>query len=195
MNQALILCAGASTRMGEPKALCRLGEETLLGRIVRTLAEAAIPLPRVIVAAPHGEAIIAWLRTQHLQSLPLVWNPNPQDGMLSSIQCGLATLAEQVTGTLLWPVDVPLVKPQTVTELLQRDRERLVVPTFGDRGGHPVWLPSARFGDVLHLPRSSSLRELRQSHPVLRVAVDDPEVVHDLDTPQALAQAELRLRR
>ncbi len=195
MSHALVLCAGASTRMGEPKALCRLGDMTILERILRTLTVASIVAPRIIVAAPHGKAILAWLREQHIDGPQIVWNPHPEDGMLSSIQCGLATLPQHASGTLLWPVDIPLISASTLTALLDRDPERLVLPTFGGRGGHPVWLPAARFGDVRELPRTSSLRMLRERHPALRVAVHDPEVVHDLDTPEALAQAELRLRR
>ena len=195
MSQALILCAGSSSRMGQPKALCPLAGQTILGRIVATLAAVGIQSPQVIVAAPHGDTIAAWLQAQSLSSVQLQWNLHPEDGMLSSIQCGLAQLSPSLSGTLLWPVDVPLVKAQTVRRLLDADAERLVVPTCGDRGGHPVWLPQARFAEVLALPRQSSLRAHRQSHLPLRVAVDDPEIMLDLDTPDDLAQAELRLRR
>jgi len=195
MSQALILCAGSSSRMGQPKALCQLAGQTILGRIVATLAEVGIQSPQVIVAAPHGTTIAAWLQAQSLSSVQLRWNLHPEDGMLSSIQCGLAQLSPSLSGTLLWPVDVPLVKAQTVQRLLDAAPERLVVPTCGDRGGHPVWLPQARFAEVLALPRPSSLRALRQSHLPLRVAVDDPEIMLDLDTPDDLAQAEQRLRR
>ena len=118
MSQALILCAGSSSRMGQPKALCQLAGQTILGRIVATLAEVGIQSPQVIVAAPHGNAIAAWLQAQSLSSVQLRWNLHPEDGMLSSIQCGLAQLSPSHSGTLLWPVDVPLVKAQTVQRLL-----------------------------------------------------------------------------
>ena len=67
--------------------------------------------------------------------------------MLSSISCGLRALAP-VEGVLLWPVDVPLVQTATIKTLLAADRRRWLVPTFADRGGHPVWLPSEQFDDV-----------------------------------------------
>ena len=78
---------------------------------------------------------------------------------------------------------------------MQHTTQRWLVPTFDDRGGHPVWLPRALCAEVLSLPIGSSLRTLRQTHPPLRVAVDDPEIVLDIDTPEALEQAALRLRR
>lgn len=195
MKQALLLCAGESTRMGQPKALCRLAGETLLGRILASLRAVGIESPRVILGAPHGSEIVAWLASRGLTAPQLVWNPEPSDGMLSSIQCGLRALPSSVVGTLLWPVDLPLVAVSTVRCLLQADAERLVIPTFGARGGHPVWLPQSRFAEVLALPRRASLRELSKRQPPLRLPVDDPEVLEDLDTPEALAQAELRLRR
>jgi CTP:molybdopterin cytidylyltransferase MocA len=71
-----------------------------------------------------------------------------------------------------------------------------VVPTCGDRGGHPVWLPQARFAEVLaNCLVNRRYARFEQSHLPLRVAVHDPEIMLDLDTPEALAQAELRLRR
>ncbi|MBL8633712.1 MAG: nucleotidyltransferase family protein [Myxococcales bacterium] len=199
MSHALILCAGASMRMGMPKALCSLGNQTLLARILDTLAQSGdTPCsikPIVVVAEPHGHAICSWLSNSRFQTIQVVWNQQPSDGMLSSIQQGLRALPTESIGTLLWPVDVPLVGAQTIQTLMQHTTQRWLVPTFDDRGGHPVWLPRALCAEVLSLPIGSSLRTLRQTHPPLRVAVDDPEIVLDIDTPEALEQAALRLRR
>lgn len=198
MSQALILCAGSSTRMGQPKALCSLGNQTLLERILTTLEQSSAQQPilaTIVVAEPHGHAICRWLLESRFHSLRVVWNQRPSDGMLSSIQHGLRSLDERATGTLLWPVDVPLVKEQTVRTLLQHAAQRWLVPTREGRGGHPVWLPAALWSDVLALPVDSSLRALRDHHPALRIAVEDPEIICDIDTPEALKQADLRLRR
>lgn len=199
MRHALILCAGSSTRMGQPKALCSLGKQTLLERILETLAQCSDAkssiMPIVVVAEPHGHAICHWLEPRRYPSLQVVWNQQPSYGMLSSIQQGLRALPTDAPGTLVWPVDVPLVRAETVQALMTLAAQRWLVPTFHDRGGHPVWLPARLCKDVLALPIDSSLRTLRERHPPLRVAVDDPEITQDIDTPEALAQATLRLRR
>ncbi|HND10265.1 MAG TPA: nucleotidyltransferase family protein [Pseudomonadota bacterium] len=193
MIDALILSAGASRRMGTPKALCPLGDSVVIDRILSVLDELGIRTPKVVLAKPHGDEIARWIK-KSASPVDLVWNPAPEEGMLSSISCGLRALAP-VEGVLLWPVDVPLVQTATIKTLLAADRRRWLVPTFADRGGHPVWLPSEQFADVLALPSSASLRALRDTHPPLRVPVDDPEVLVDVDTPAALETAQSRLRR
>lgn len=189
---ALVLAAGASTRMGPgaPKALAEVAGASMLERVLTTLAEAGVE-PVVVLGPPHGERIRAALREAHRTA----WNPRPELGMLSSVQVGLRALTwGAVRGALIWPVDVPLVKTATVRQLLEAahaepDGPRLVLPSYAERGGHPLWLPSALFAEALELPAGSTLRTLRERHPVLRVAVADPAVLRDVDTPADLAAA------
>lgn len=191
---ALVLAAGASTRMGTaaPKALAEVAGASMLERVLATLAAAGVE-PVVVLGPPHGERIRGALPG----SPRTAWNPRPELGMLSSVQVGLRALAAgAVSGALIWPVDVPLVQTATVLQLLaaaQADgaagSPRLVVPSHADRGGHPLWLPAALFTEALELPADSTLRCLRERHPVLRLAVADPAVLRDLDTPEDLAAA------
>jgi CTP:molybdopterin cytidylyltransferase MocA len=69
------------------------------------------------------------------------------------------------------------------------DGAALSVPTYGGRGGHPLWLPKKLFIETLALDPEKGLRVLRQRHPPLFIEVPDREVLHDLDTPEAVAQA------
>ncbi len=191
MIAAVILAAGASSRMGAVKALLPIAGETLLGRIIRLCHAAGVARTVVVLGPPHGEKIAATLPP----GIAAAWNPDPGRGMLSSVQAalpGLFTPQENGRGTLLWPVDVPLVALHTVKQLLAGDLTQLTAPCYGDRGGHPLWLPAALFPAVLALAATDTLRTLRQQHPLLRVAVDDPGVLRDLDTPldyrQALAE-------
>lgn len=191
---ALVLAAGASTRMGTaaPKALAEVAGASMLGRVLATLAEVGVE-PMVVLGPPHGEQIRAALP----DSQRTAWNPRPELGMLSSVQVGLRALATgAVRGALIWPVDVPMVQTATVLRLLEAAQAdeaaggpRLVVPSHADRGGHPLWLPAALFAEALELPADSTLRCLRERHPVLRLAVEDPAVLRDLDTPADLAAA------
>lgn len=181
----LILAAGASSRMGRPKALLALapGGEPFVARIARTLAGAGVD-PVVIVtraelagairaAAPHAGVVV---------------NPHPERGQLSSLLAGLETLGEEVEGVLVALVDVPSVRRETVARLLEawrRSRAPLVRPACGGRYGHPVI-----FGvPLLEALRGADLDE--GARPVVRrftpqavtVEVDDPAVLLDVDTP------------
>ena len=188
MIAAVILAAGASSRMGTIKALLPLHGETLLSRIVRLGRAAGAERLVVVLGPPHGERIAAALPP----GVTVAWNPDPSRGMLSSVQAALPGLfgpAEQGRGALLWPVDVPLVALASVQRLLAADPTQLAAPCHGERGGHPLWLPAALFPEVLALPATASLRTLRARHPLTRVAVDDPGVLRDLDTPEDYSRA------
>lgn len=181
---AVVLCAGASTRMGEPKALAELAGETFLARIVRTLAAAGTAPPVVVTAAPHETVIRA-----EAAGLPVRWvhNPSPGRGMLSSIQLGLAAQPGECAGALIWPVDVPLVELSTVQALLAAAAGELLVPTWQGRGGHPLFVPARLFAEALALSESESLRTLRERHALRRIEVSDAGVVRDFDTPAELS--------
>lgn len=192
---ALVLCAGASRRMGRPKALLPVRDgpgaeacDTFLGRILR-LARRAGAAPVVVVAEPHGAAI----RAAFAGDAGIGWaeNPDPGRGMLSSVQAGLRALPEEAEGVLVWPVDVPLLQPATAEQVLRQAEGMIAVPVHGDRPGHPLFVPRRFFAEVLALPVHLGLRQLRRDHPeaVRLVAVDDPAVLRDVDTPEDLSAA------
>ena len=186
----IVLAAGASQRMGQPKALLRLDGRTLLQWIL----ERALALPDtqvwVTLAQPHGDSIQQELAalgsTLDLQRVHVAWNTAPERGMLSSVQCALSQLPSDRSGALIWPVDLPRVQPTTLQRIVDAAAQgpSLIVPTHGGRGGHPLWLPAERFADALSLPTDLGLRGLRQRHPPRLVSVEDVGILRDIDTPQ-----------
>jgi len=186
---AVILAAGASQRMGQPKALLRIGGDTLLGRVVHTAQRAGAQALVVATGPPHGSSI-----QQELAGLAVkwAWNDQPEQGMLSSVQAALPAVPEAAVGALIWPVDVPFVAVSTVKALLAADLDQLAVLSCQGRGGHPLWLPRRLFREALALSPQLGLRALRTRHPLLRVEVADPQILRDLDTPEDLAQARAR---
>jgi molybdenum cofactor cytidylyltransferase len=179
MIAAVILCAGAGARLGGvDKAALRLPDgRTFLAAVVAA-ARAGGCAPIVGVARPG----------QVLPGVELVCNPTPERGMISSIVVGLAALAGRgVAAALVWPVDHPRVLPDTVAALVAAARPgRIVVPVIAGRGGHPT-----AFGaDVWpELAAAASARAVVAADPgrVVRVAVADPGVRRDVDTPDDLA--------
>src|SRR5207248_38869 len=90
MIAALVLAAGGSTRMGEPKALLRTPDgRRYVEAIVETARAGGCDRVVVVLGPPHGEAIRASLPP----AVADAWNANPERGMLSSVQAGLAALA------------------------------------------------------------------------------------------------------
>ncbi|HNN90804.1 MAG TPA: NTP transferase domain-containing protein [Pseudomonadota bacterium] len=193
---AIVLAAGASQRMGQPKALLPFGGQTLLAGVLQRLCSVDIATTVVAIAEPHGGLLQRELERLGPALVPMrlhwAWNPTPEGGMLSSVQCALAHLLAadslRLEGALIWPVDIPQVRAETLRLLLAQGRPDgpPVVPTYGERGGHPLWLPRSLFAATLELPPTLGLRELRRRHRELRLPVDDSEILRDLDTPQDL---------
>ena len=84
---AVVLAAGASTRLGEPKQLVRLGGETLLERAVRVAREAGCSPVMVVVGANYAQV----LRESALGDAVPVVNEEWDEGMATSIRLGVRT--------------------------------------------------------------------------------------------------------
>ena len=179
---AVILAAGASRRMGRPKALLEHQGRTFLTHIVHTARAAGADAVTVVAGPPDGERIRARLPV----GAAVTWNPDPSRGMLSSVQVGLANLPARTQAALVWPVDVPLVKVDTVERVVQAAPGRIVIPRHEGRGGHPVRIPQRVFGAILALPPESSLRAFfhENAAQVTWIDVDDPGCATDIDTPE-----------
>ena len=190
MIRGLILAAGASTRMGRPKAALPLGPggDTVLSRGVRSLLAAGVPEVAVVVGAAAGEVRGA-LRTRH-RRVRFVDNPGWESGQLSSLIVGLDALDDPgLEALLVTLVDVPLVSPDTVRRVMRawRDtRAPIVRPAMGDRHGHPVIFDRAVFDALRRADPAVGAKAVFQgrANEVLNVPVEDEGAFVDLDTPE-----------
>jgi CTP:molybdopterin cytidylyltransferase MocA len=180
---ALILAAGESSRMGRTKALLPLGTGTpsALHGIVRCCRKAGID-DIAVVTGHHWQEVEPAARNIGIAA---VRNPHPEDGMLSSARCGLAS-ARTATHVLILPVDVPLVRPMTLRTLMDRAAERpetVLVPTFAGQEGHPPLLPLSLRESVLAHDGEGGLRGILSCLPREAVPVADSLILEDMDTP------------
>ncbi len=190
--RAAVLAAGASTRMGRPKALLEISSESALSRIVHVLRSTGFETPGIVIGA-HREAVTAEVDSLRAQALV---NRKWDDGRFSSVRCAAhwALAQEGVQGLLLWPVDCPGVCAQTVlrlAEAFQKAPEWNHVPSHRGRGGHPVLLSIATLRAIANTEGDADLRDFVRGAKVdpgnsLRrmLDVDDPAVLENLDTPQ-----------
>jgi molybdenum cofactor cytidylyltransferase len=182
---AILLAAGASARMGRPKALLDLAGQTFVRRILATLKEGGVA-ETVVVVRPGAVALGAevaaagWGRP--------VENPDPDRGQLSSLLAGLdAVDRPDVPGVLVTLVDVPLVRPSTVAALLARlaaSPAPILRATHGGRHGHPVVFTRAVFAALRAADPAGGAKPVMRAFTVEDVDVDDPGVLRDVDTPQ-----------
>jgi len=190
---AVVLAAGASRRMGAPKAALQLGDTTLLARVLDAL-EVASCAPIVVVAGAHEAAVRAAMPAH--TAARIVVNDTPERGQLSSLQVGLRHLlatAPAVTGAVVALVDHPMVARETVALLIDaagEGRHSIVVPTYRERRGHPIVLMRAVWDEILATPDDASTRVVVRADPgrVREVAVADPGILIDIDTPEDMAR-------
>lgn len=173
--------------MGEPKALLRVGGETFLERILRTARAAGIEDVVLVVGADSDKI----LSMSNLTSLITVWTQEPESGPIGSIRAGIrALINHQVEGALIWHVDRPRVAVGTIRALVtafSEERVQVAVPVHGGRRGHPVLFGRGVFAELLEAPAAGGARAVVRKDPrrVTEVAVPDPAVLEDIDTPEA----------
>jgi molybdenum cofactor cytidylyltransferase len=154
---AVVLAAGASTRLGEPKQLVVFGGETLLERAVRVAREAGCSPVVVVVGAEHVQV----LENSVLGDVVTVINDKWQEGMASSIRLGVRSLgfaAKDSEGVLLMTCDQPAVTAKHLDRL--RKSVKVKASRYAGRNGVPAFFPKKYFGQLRELQGDAGARDL-----------------------------------
>lgn len=191
MLAALILSAGASSRMGRPKALIPYRESTFIQHLLDVTRHPRIAVTRVVLGAGAEE-----IRTvAKLDSSIVVLNPEWEKGQLSSVCAGVRSLMEiQTDGIVLCPVDHPLVSASLVSNLIEQFymHEKLIaLPTYIGRRGHPAIFSSALYSELLAAPLEKGARSVVWAHAadVLEVPTEEEGIVLNINDPDMLRRA------
>jgi molybdenum cofactor cytidylyltransferase len=194
---AVILAAGASSRMGRPKMLLPWGTTTVLGHLVTLWRQTGARQIAVVVAA-GDDGIGHELDRMGFPREQRITNHDPARGMFSSIQAAArwnswnATLAH-------WAIalgDQPHLAGQTlrrVSEFASQHPNEICQPSRNQRPRHPVFLPRHLFKS-LAIAGHATLKEFLGAHrsEMQLTEVDDPGLDLDLDTPQDYEEAQRR---
>jgi len=195
MISAIILAAGQSKRMGQPKMLLPWGTLTVIEKVITTFINAGIE-DIVVVTGGAREQMDRIIKQYPLRN---VHNRDYAAGeMLSSLQCGLRALihrplrpglGEEAQATLIGLGDQPQVQERSVRlicEVYRKNQAGLIVPSFQMRRGHP-WLVTRSFWDeILELKPPQTPRDFLNTYTsqIHYVNVDTPTILADLDTPE-----------
>jgi molybdenum cofactor cytidylyltransferase len=186
---AILLAAGESRRMGQPKLILPWQHTTVLGQVVEAFSSAGLEEIMVVTGGARLQVEAEVTRLARAFPVRSIFNPDfEQGGMVSSIQTGLSALAPQVLAALVGLGDQPQVLPQTVRRVCAAFLETdlpLVFPSFQGRRGHP-WLAACRvWPELLALPPASTPRQFFRSYNGQIAYVDsDESILMDLDTPE-----------
>lgn len=178
----VILAAGRSSRMGRPKALLPIGDETWLERLARVFREADLA-PVVVVAGGEVEGYV------HLclrDTACVVGDPDAP--MIDSLARALVLPAlETAEAAIVQPVDAPFTSPSMIAALTSGFSGPSRVLSFDGCAGHPVLVGRAHFDAIRRRPEGG-LRTLLSPGAlgVQHVDFRDRRILADLDSPSDL---------
>src|SRR5215472_11490923 len=184
---AIILAAGAASRMGRNKLLLEVGEQPLVRHVIEAASEGGCHVINVVYA---DEAV----REAIGRAATCILNPDAVQGQSSSLRVGLQSLPEEIAGALVMLGDQPLVGARTVSMLLRAWRREgsrpAVAATYGEKASWrpPVLLDRSLWPDVLSLNGDAGARQLFEVRPELLDTVPAAGRPDDVDTPDDYAR-------
>ena len=186
---AVVTAAGASTRMGEPKARLSWRGVSFVRHAVAQAQAAGVSACVVVQGATALDDL-------DLGPAQLVAHPGWEAGPLSTLQAGLGALRRpDDAGVLVLTVDRPHVRPATVRALAACFRDeptQLWQPRHGGVHGHPIVYPADLVARLMALPPNATAREVVHAPDVRPrrafMDTDDPAVVDNIDRPEDYAR-------
>jgi molybdenum cofactor cytidylyltransferase len=187
MIAGIVLAAGRSRRMGQPKAFLRLDGLTFLERTVAALRDGGCGTVTVVAGPPeNGAAREIAAAARHLGARVAV-NPDPGSEQVDSLRAGLRALGADAEAAVVVPVDVPAVTPASVRGVIEafgRDPHPPIVQTFdGTRHGHPVLFARSVWPELMADPLPDGARTVIHAHAAERAEVRVARLPVDVDTP------------
>ncbi|MCL4858830.1 MAG: nucleotidyltransferase family protein [Caldilineaceae bacterium] len=190
---AVVLAAGLSSRMGQPKQLAEVDGEPMVVRAVKA-ALASTAESVVVVTGAYAQPVTAALASL-LQGagnrLRTIVNPDYAEGQAGSVRAAVRMLGPADGAVLFLPVDQPFLSPKLLNRLIDAWRRgaQLVSPTVdGELRGAPALFDRTLWPELLALEGDVGARPLLQRHRRHLVTVPAPlHELRDIDTPDDLA--------
>lgn len=200
---AIILAAGLSRRMGQPKMLLPWGETSVLGQVVSTLCKAVTDGPAdfetknrmvkadfeiIVVTGGVKKLVEAEVTRLATGGLPVrtVFNSQHEAGeMMSSIRVGLAAIGPEAEYALIALGDQPQLSVESARRVVaaaQQSGARLILPSFEMRRGHPWLVHRDLWPDLATAETGRAF--LRAHENKIQYVETDETVMKDLDTPE-----------
>ena len=185
---AIVLAAGSSTRMGEPKQLLPLGNSTVLQQTLKNLQASKVD-EIILVLGASAETIRQQLAIFSFKNLKTVLNPGFGEGMSSSLRKGLSAVDKDIAAALIVLADQPFVQPATINQIIDSYRNSeasIVIPTHKNSRGNPVLLDRSIFPEAMALKGDTGFRAIFGQHQdeIARVEVADRGILLDIDNKE-----------
>jgi molybdenum cofactor cytidylyltransferase len=182
----LLLAAGGSSRMGQPKQLLAWGNESLIEHQIRTLIKTGNPVN--VVLGYSSNLIIPLIETYPVN---IFINDNWESGMGSSVSSGILQIIRKypdANGVLICLLDQPLVTTayyKKMSDTFQKGFQQILV-SRSDSGwkGVPVLFDRCYFNDLLKLSMDEGAKKIIRQHEEKVIILDGGELLEDIDSPE-----------
>jgi len=186
MISCILLSAGHSSRFGSPKALAKLHEKTVITRLQEDLVASFVDEVIVVLGA-CAENIQPFL-LKH-KKVKAVYNKDYNFGQTSSVQAGIRFISQQTEGIMVLPVDLPLLRKETIDELIDyfyKNKPLILIPSYQKRKGHPPVFHASLKEEILGLSWEEGLNRVAQRHPQKThfLPVEDKGTCLTFNTPE-----------
>lgn len=194
---ALILAAGLSSRMGGFKPLMQLNGKPLIHHAIELFESTNIEEIVTVVGHRSGELIPFVEQTNSRW----VINHRYHDGMFSSIQLGIREFSQPCAGFFLLPVDIPLVRPETIKQLrevfAQEPSSSVCYPEYESRRGHPPLISTNLIEEISGFKEQGGMRNLLRNfeHQACVIPVADKYILMDADTDEDFSRLQEHLSK
>jgi CTP:molybdopterin cytidylyltransferase MocA len=182
---AIILSAGLSSRLGDFKPLLPLGGKLFLERVIALYRSAGIQDIRVVTGYRAGDVMAITGRC----GARSIFNPGFDQGMFSSVIAGVEDLPHVCDGFFIHPVDIPMVRRQTLIDLqnaFKPGKAGVCYPVFLETRGHPPLISGIHVKDLKTWTGQGGLREFLKEYEAdaMNVPVADQFILKDIDRPE-----------
>ncbi|ASS92567.1 nucleotidyltransferase family protein [Peribacillus simplex] len=196
---AIILAAGMSIRMGEPKLLLPLRGQPLFRHAIDSILGSSMQ-PLYLVAGKYIEEI-----RQHSEDYPglkIIHNPNYADGMSTSLKLGIQSIKEHVDAVMIFLADQPLISRDVIQALIEKyieckdDGVRIVRPKYKGEAGHPILVDAVILKEFHSIEGDQGGKSIIQKYDAMTetVSFDNSMWGFDIDTPEDYLKVKLHLK-
>jgi molybdenum cofactor cytidylyltransferase len=182
----LILAAGSSSRLGQPKQLVEFEGQTLIERITKTALSVS---ENVLVVLGANIDLIKPKLKAFSDLVNIIENTDWNDGMGTSISLGVENLAPESDAILILLADQPLISQVLLQNMLQTFAEKkypIVACNYGEQLGVPILFDKSFFLELKNLKGEQGAKLFLKNYPEKITSVDFKEGLFDIDTPEDL---------
>ena len=177
--------------MGTQKLLLPFGKSTMIETVIENVLNSSIDHVMLVLGANQDQIL------DTIGDLPVEYchNKAHEEGMLSSVICGIRALPEDALTALIFLGDQPGIPPAVTNSVIaayDEDLVGIVIPVHNHRRGHPLLVDMKYRKEIEQLDLEQGLRALRHHFPqdVMEVEVDEPGILVDIDTREDYRKAQ-----